>query len=89
MYAVVVKVTVADKEAAVARLQNEVVPQVSAAPGFVAGHWIHLPQGQGIAVMAFESEDAAQAAAGKFPRPGCDAPVTFDDVEVGEVVAHA
>jgi hypothetical protein len=89
MHAVVVKVKISDKDAAEARLQDEVVPQVSGAPGFVAGHWVHLPGDEGVAVIAFESEAAANATAAQIPRPEPGGPVTFDSVEVGEVVAYA
>jgi hypothetical protein len=42
MYAVVVSVAVQDGETATKYLREEVVPQVSQAPGFVAGYWVRL-----------------------------------------------
>jgi hypothetical protein len=39
MHAVVVKVTVNDREAAEKRLRESVVPRVSQLPGVVAGYW--------------------------------------------------
>ena len=39
MHAVVVRVTVNDREAATQGLREDVVPAVSQAPGFVAGYW--------------------------------------------------
>jgi hypothetical protein len=87
MHAVVVSVTVRDRDAAVAELHQQVVPTVSAAPGFVAGYWIALPNGQGRGTIVFENEAAAQAAAGQVQ--GAREAVTIDSVEVGEVVAHA
>jgi hypothetical protein len=39
MHAVLVRVNIDDSEAATARLRDEVVPRVSQAQGFVAGHW--------------------------------------------------
>jgi hypothetical protein len=46
MHAVVAKVTISDREAAESSVREEVVPQVSQIPGFVAGlldaegrHW--------------------------------------------------
>ncbi len=39
MHAVVVKVTVNDREAAEKRLREEVVPRVSQLPGVVSGYW--------------------------------------------------
>jgi len=87
MHAVVVNVTVHDREAATAALNDQVVPTVSGAPGFVAGYWVGLPGGKGTSIVAFESEDAARVASENIQPPGDF--VTFDSVEVGEVVAHA
>ena len=69
MHAVVINVTVNDREAATAALQNQVVPQVSQAPGFVAGYWVGLEGGRGTSIVAFESEDAARAASERGARP--------------------
>jgi hypothetical protein len=87
MHAVVLNVTVHDPDAATAALRDQVVPQVSRAPGFVAGYWVGLDGGRGTSVVVFESEDAARTAAAQAQAPGDF--VTFDTVEVGEVVANA
>jgi hypothetical protein len=87
MHAVVVNVTVHDREAATASLNDQVVPRVSGAPGFVAGYWVGLPGGKGTSTIVFESEEAASAAAEQLQPPGDF--VSFDSVEVGEVVASA
>ncbi len=87
MHAVVLNVTVNDPDAATAALRDRVVPQVSGAPGFVAGYWVGLDGGRGTSVIVFESEDAARAAAARAQSPGEF--VSFDTVEVGEVVASA
>lgn len=87
MHAVVVNVTVNDREAATAALNDQVVSTVSQAPGFVAGYWVGLPNGKGTSVVVFESEEAARTASQQAQPPGEF--VTFDSVQVGEVVAHA
>jgi hypothetical protein len=87
MHAVVLNVTVADADAATAALRDQVVPQVSGTPGFVAGYWVRLDGSRGMAVVVFESEDAARSAAAEAQPPG-DL-MTFNSVEVGEVVANA
>ena len=87
MHAVVLNVTVNDADAAPAALRDQVVPQVSGTPGFVAGYWVGLDEGRGTTVVVFESEGAARAAAAEAQSPGVF--VTFDNVEVGEVVASA
>jgi hypothetical protein len=87
MHAVVLNVTVTDADAATAAVRDQVVPQVSGTPGFVAGYWIRLDRGRATAVVVFESEDAARAAAAEAQPPG-DL-IAFDSIEVGEVVANA
>jgi hypothetical protein len=87
MHAVVVNVTVHDRDAATASLNEQVVPRVSQAPGFVAGYWVGLPGGKGTATIVFQSEEAASTAAEQLQPPGDF--VSFDSVEVGEVVASA
>ena len=87
MHAVVLNVTVTDADAATAAVRDQVVPQVSGTPGFVTGYWVRLDGGRGTAVVVFESEDAARSAAAEAQPPG-DL-MTFNSVEVGEVVANA
>jgi hypothetical protein len=87
MHAVVLNVTVTNADAAAAALRDQVAPQVSGTPGFVAAYWVRLDAGRGTAVVVFESEDAARSAAAEAQTPG-DL-MTFDSVEVGEVVANA
>ena len=87
MHAVVVQVTVNDAEAATAFLNDELVPRVSQAPGFVAGYWVRLGD-NGRSIVVFESEDAANAALENVNRQPGDF-VTVESAEVGEVVASA
>jgi hypothetical protein len=87
MHAVVLNVTVNDEDAARAALRDQIVQQVSGTPGFVAGYWVGLDGGRGRAVVVFESEDAARSAAAEAQPPGDF--MSFDSVEVGEVVANA
>ena len=87
MHAVVVRVSISDVGAALAALRDQVVPQVSQAPGFVAGYWTR-EDNAGLSMIVFESEDAARAASERIPGTVPDG-VTLEDVEVREVVAHA
>jgi hypothetical protein len=87
MHAVVVNVTVSDVEPALEALRNDVVPQVSSAPGFVAGYWTRLGN-SGVGMTIWESEDAANMARDRVA-DGAPEGVTFDKVEVREVVASA
>lgn len=88
MHAVVVKVTIADRNAAEGALREQVVPGVSGAPGFIAGYWVNISGDKGISMSVFESEEAAKAVA-ENDLPTAPVGVTIDSVEVGEVVANA
>jgi len=87
VHAVVVKVTIQDPEASVAELRDKVIPQVSKAPGLVAGYWTRKDD-TGLSMMVFESEDAATRVSEMIPATVPDT-VTLEDVEVREVVGHA
>ncbi len=88
MHAVVMNVTINDPERALTALRDEVVPRVSQAPGFVAGYWMRADGNRGMSVIVFESEDAARGASGQIEPPPTGE-VTFDSVDIREVVAHA
>lgn len=45
MHAVLVSVTINDGEAATKYLRGEIVPRVEQAPGFVAGYWVRVENG--------------------------------------------
>lgn len=85
MHAVVTSVTVRDRESA-ARSLKEVVPRVSQARGFVAGYWLSMPDGRGLSVIVFDSQDAARTVAEQI---GPGEFVDFESIEVAEVAASA
>ena len=87
MHAVVVRVRINEEEAALSALRDEVVPQVSQAPGFVAGYWTRKGD-TGLSMIVFESEEAARAASERIPAAVPEG-VTLDEVDVREVVANA
>jgi len=87
MHAVVTRVNVNDREAAISQLRENVVPGVSQAPGFVAGYWTRKDD-TGLAMVIFESEEAATNMSERVPSLLTDA-VTLENVEVREVVANA
>ena len=89
MHAVVVRVTINDREAAQQRLDQDVVPQVSQAPGFRAGYWTWKDD-TGLSMVIVDSEDAANQLASRARAMVDDIEaVSLDGVEVREVVAHA
>jgi hypothetical protein len=87
MWAVATDVEISDPQTAQTLLPN-VVSNVRQAPGFVTGHWVQLDEGQGTALVIFDTEENARAGLpeeGGSPGPG----VVFTRVRVGEVAAHA
>ena len=88
MHAVIVRVTIEDREAAEKELNEKVVPMVSQAPGFVAGYCTNVGGDQGRSMIVFESEGAASSAEANL-RENVPESVTLDSVETGEVVGHA
>ena len=87
MHAVVVSVTLKDVEGAEEQLRNEVVPQVSKAPGFVNGYWTRKGE-TGLSMILFESEEAANSASERIPSTVPNN-VDLQNLEVREVVASA
>jgi hypothetical protein len=87
VHAVVVRVAISDQDVAESHLREQVVPGVSQAPGFVAGYWTRKGD-SGLAMVVFESEDAAAAMSERVPSMVPDV-VTVEDIELREVVAHA
>ena len=91
MHAVAVRVSINDFERGREFLTTQVVPRVSQAPGFVAGYWTRSDDNRnGLGMIVFESEDAANGAAQMIQSQAPqDEGVTLEDVEVREVVASA
>jgi heme-degrading monooxygenase HmoA len=91
MHAVVTRVTVQDGGPATEYLRETIVPQIKQAPGFVAGYWVRLEDGdEGNSIVVFESEDAARQAVERARDMVAENPgVTVESMTVGEVVANA
>src|SRR3954469_25035936 len=87
MHAVVVRVKIDDEDAGLDALRNEVVPQVSQAPGFVAGYWTRKDD-TGLSMIVFDSEEAATQASERIPSP-VPPGVTFESAEAREVAGRA
>ena len=94
MHAVVTRVTVDRSREAEARsvLQDVVVPQAKALPGFEGGHWLRALDGsEGTGMLFFDTEANARAAADQIRSEGPppQAPVTMEAVTAYEVVVQA
>ena len=85
MHAVVTSVTIGDRAAAAQSLK-EAVPRVSQARGFVAGYWLSMPDGRGLSVLVFDSQDAARTVAEQI---GPSEFASVETIEVAEVAASA
>ena len=92
-HAIVVRVTFKPglAEAAAKILDTEVVPGAKAAPGFVAGYWLHSEDGRtGTSVELFDSLENARAELGRRSTSmPPDSPVTVDGAEILEIAASA
>ena len=91
MHAVLVTVSIEPGrvEEAQAQLETNVLPRVKEIPGVVSGYWTRSADGEhGSAMVIFESEEAARTAADNLPNMPRPDFVTFDNVEVREVVAQ-
>ena len=69
-------------------LREQVIPMVSAAPGFIAGYWLEPADGRAISLVLFETEEQAHQTApplGASPTPGA----TIGAVEFRLVTASA
>ncbi len=75
-------------EARLENLKKNVVPMISAAPGFVAGYWCDAVDDKGLSFVVFEDEASAKAAA---PPVGADMGegITIESVEIREVLGNA
>jgi heme-degrading monooxygenase HmoA len=91
MHAVVTRVTVQDGGPATEYLRENIVPGIKQSPGFVAGYWVRLEDGdEGNSVVVFDSEENARQAAERGREMVSENPgVTLESMTVGEVVANA
>jgi hypothetical protein len=86
MHAQVITVDFTDAEAAIKSLE-ELVPNVKASPGFVAGYWVRLDDSHGTSIAVYDTEDHARATA---PPVGTEMDgVKVTSAQVGQVMASA
>jgi hypothetical protein len=86
MHAALVTISIDPSQApvAAAALMDDILPRVSAAPGFTAGYWLEPHDGQGFSILLFDTEEQtrqAAEAASKWSAPG----VSIDEVEIRRV----
>ncbi|HUH81962.1 MAG TPA: hypothetical protein VLZ06_11610 [Solirubrobacteraceae bacterium] len=90
MHAAFLSVTFNDGDEATKVLEEQVIPQASGAPGFVTGYWAGdmRPGGRGMAMLVFQTEDAAQAFTDQVPRESGGGVEKVDDLFIAEVVGQ-
>jgi hypothetical protein len=86
MHAQVVTVEFTDAEVAIENLE-ELVANVKASPGFVAGYWVRLDDSHGTSIAVFDTEDHARA--GAPPVGGEMEGVRVTGSQVGQVMGSA
>jgi hypothetical protein len=86
MHAALITVTIdpARAPAAAAALMSDILPGITAAAGFTAGHFLEPDDGQGLSILLFDTEEHARQAAAMMA--GWPAPrVTIDQVEIRRI----
>jgi hypothetical protein len=92
MYAVVTNVSIAPGQFDGARkaLNEQVVPRVKQAQGFVKGFWtVRDDSAQGTSIIVFKTKQDAEAAMGMVRNTPTPPGVTVNSVEVREVIGEA
>jgi hypothetical protein len=69
-------------------LEANVLPRVKQAPGVVAGYWVAPQDGHGLGITLYESEEAARGGAEMARTGPIPDYVTFDSIDVREVIAQ-
>lgn len=87
MHANVTHAVITDLDAAKRGLDEEVLPMIKGAPGFVGAYFVAVDDTHGVSIAVFETEEQARAAA---PPEGAKAPgVTLGSIQFGEVIGLA
>ena len=87
MHAIVIHANVSDVAEAKRGLDEEIIPMMKGAPGFLGAYYVAIDDSHGISIEVFETEEQARTAA---PPEGVEAPgVTLDKLEFGEVIGSA
>jgi hypothetical protein len=87
MHARLVHANISDLAEAKRGLDEEVIPMIKGAPGFVSAYFVAVDDTHGISIEVFETEEQARVFS---PPVGAEAPgVTVDAVQFGAVIGSA
>ena len=88
MHATVVHVNIHDQAEAKRALDQEFIPMLREAPGFVGAYFVAVDETHGVSIQVFETEEQAKAVAPPKTGPGMGG-VKLDTVQFGEVIGAA
>ena len=88
MHAIVVHVNIHDQAEVKRALDQEFIPMLRGAPGFVGAYFVAVDDTHGVSIQVFETEEQAKAAAPPETGPGMGG-VTLDTVQFGDVIGAA
>jgi len=88
MHATVVHVNIHDQAEAKRALDQEFIPMLKGAPGFVGAYFVAVDETHGVSIQVFETEEQAKAAAPPDTGPGMGG-VKLDTVQFGHVIGAA
>jgi hypothetical protein len=88
MHATVVHVNIHDQTEAKRALDQEFIPMLRGASGFVGAYFVAVDETHGVSIQVFESEEQARAAAPPETGPGMGG-VKLDTVQFGPVIGAA
>ena len=90
MYAIVGRVSIQSgrEDEAADYLRTNILPMVKQATGLISGYWVAPQDGKGLGITLYESEEAARGAAEMARRGPLPDYVTFDSLDVLEVIAQ-
>jgi hypothetical protein len=87
MHAIVIHANISDLAAAKRGLNEEILPMMKGAPGFLGAYFVAVDDTHGVSIEVFETEEQARAVA---PPEGSEAPgVTLGTLQFGEVIGSA
>jgi hypothetical protein len=87
MHAIVIHANISDLAEAKRGLNEEVLPMMKGAPGFLGAYFVAVDDTHGVSIQVFETEEQARAAA---PPEGSEVPgVTLGSLQFGEVIGSA
>ena len=87
MHAVVIHANISDLAEAKRGLDEQVIPMIKGAPGFLGAYFVAVDDTHGVSIEVFDTEEQARAAA---PPEGAEAPgVTLGAIQFGQVIASA